>query len=147
MTRRIAFLFLVSLTLFVQAFPQASPPGVRPVVVQGAMRSETEKLVGRLENVSTEKVGAGHSGEARSMAILSLFRGHSRACRTRRLRRRLPSSGTILSRSSIRAQQGGTSPLFICMTSFLASAPCIWEPSRLRTDRLEQGVQRSTGPR
>jgi adenosylhomocysteine nucleosidase len=57
MTRCIAFLFLVSLTLFVPAFPQASPTGARPVVVQGAMRSETEKFVNRLENVCSEKVG------------------------------------------------------------------------------------------
>jgi adenosylhomocysteine nucleosidase len=57
MARRIAFLFWVSFTVHVAALPQGPPPGVRPVVVQGAMRSETEKLVSSLDNVSIERVG------------------------------------------------------------------------------------------
>lgn len=57
MARRIAFLFLVSLTFLAVTFPQGSPAGARPVVVQGAMRSETEKLASRLDNVSIERVG------------------------------------------------------------------------------------------
>jgi adenosylhomocysteine nucleosidase len=55
--RRIAFVFLVSLTFLVVAFPQGPPAPARPVVVQGAMRSETEKLASSLENVSVERVG------------------------------------------------------------------------------------------
>ncbi len=57
MARRIAFLFTVLITFSVPVLPQGSLAGVRPVVVQGAMPSETEKLVGRLDNVSEEKVG------------------------------------------------------------------------------------------
>ena len=57
MARRVAVLLLVLLTFHVPAFPQGSASNVRPIVVQGAMRSETEKLTGRLENVSIEKVG------------------------------------------------------------------------------------------
>ena len=57
MARRIAFLFLVLFTFAVPAFPQGSLASARPVVVQGAMRSETEKLVSRLNDVSIEKVG------------------------------------------------------------------------------------------
>lgn len=57
MARRIAFVFLVSLTFLVVAFPQGPPAPARPVVVQGAMRSETEKLASSLENVSVERVG------------------------------------------------------------------------------------------
>ena len=57
MARRIAFLFLVLFTFAVPAFPQGSLASTRPVVVQGAMRSETEKMVSCLENVSIERVG------------------------------------------------------------------------------------------
>jgi hypothetical protein len=52
MIRRTAFLFLISVSFLVTAFPQGSSTHPRPVVVQGAMRSETEKLASRLENVS-----------------------------------------------------------------------------------------------
>jgi len=38
-------------------FSQHSPGAYRPVVVQGAMPSETEKFVSRLENVSTDSIG------------------------------------------------------------------------------------------
>ncbi|TSA19920.1 hypothetical protein D4R75_08175 [bacterium] len=55
MARRIAFLFLVSFTFYVVALPQGPPAGVRPVVVQGAMKSETEKLESSLDNVSIER--------------------------------------------------------------------------------------------
>jgi adenosylhomocysteine nucleosidase len=58
MARRIAILFLVSLTFLVPAFPQGSFANLRPVVVQGAMRSETEEFVSRLQNVSIEKIGS-----------------------------------------------------------------------------------------
>ena len=58
MARRIAFLLLVLVSFPVLALPQGSMAGMRPMVVQGAMRSETEKFVSRLENVSTEKVGS-----------------------------------------------------------------------------------------
>jgi len=37
------------------ALPQGPPAGVRPVVVQGAMKSETEKLESSLDNVSIER--------------------------------------------------------------------------------------------
>jgi len=57
MARRIAFLFLVLVSFPVLALPQVPLASERPMVVQGAMRSETEKLVSRLENVSIEKVG------------------------------------------------------------------------------------------
>ncbi|MCX6143624.1 MAG: 5'-methylthioadenosine/S-adenosylhomocysteine nucleosidase [Ignavibacteriales bacterium] len=57
MARRIEFLFLILLTVSVSAFPQGPLASERPVVVQGAMKSETEKLVSCLDNVSIEKVG------------------------------------------------------------------------------------------
>jgi adenosylhomocysteine nucleosidase len=57
MARRIVILLLVSLIFVVPGFPQGSPASDRPVVVQGAMRSETEKLVSRIDNVSMERVG------------------------------------------------------------------------------------------
>ena len=57
MPRRVALLFIISLTFFAVSFPQGPPAGARPVVVQGAMRSETEKLANSLHNVSIERVG------------------------------------------------------------------------------------------
>lgn len=57
MTRRIAFLVLVSVVFSLVVFPQGEPPGARPVVVQGAMKSEIEKLAGRLDNVTIDQVG------------------------------------------------------------------------------------------
>ncbi|MGA3246559.1 MAG: 5'-methylthioadenosine/S-adenosylhomocysteine nucleosidase [Bacteroidota bacterium] len=57
MPRRVAFLFLISFTFFAVSFPQGPPAGARPVVVQGAMRSETEKLANSLDNVRIERVG------------------------------------------------------------------------------------------
>ena len=36
---------------------QDQAPGPRPIVVQGAMRLETERLIGRLRNVTTERAG------------------------------------------------------------------------------------------
>jgi adenosylhomocysteine nucleosidase len=57
MARRIALLFLVLISFVAPAIPQGSLATPRPVVVQGAMRSETEKLVSRLDNVSLERVG------------------------------------------------------------------------------------------
>ncbi|MCX6133095.1 MAG: 5'-methylthioadenosine/S-adenosylhomocysteine nucleosidase [Ignavibacteriales bacterium] len=57
MACRISFLFLVSVTFIVVVFPQGPPAGARPVIVQGAMKSETEKLAGSLDNVTIERVG------------------------------------------------------------------------------------------
>ena len=48
---------LISLTLLSIVFPQGSQSGLRPIVVQGAMRSETEELAGRLANISVDRVG------------------------------------------------------------------------------------------
>src|SRR5258708_12178448 len=45
------------LTMPVAAPAQPSARDVRPVVVQGAMRSETEKLISRLDNATVERVG------------------------------------------------------------------------------------------
>jgi adenosylhomocysteine nucleosidase len=57
MTRRIALLLFVSITFYAVTFPQGLHDSTRPVVVQGAMRSETEKLANRLDNVSIEHIG------------------------------------------------------------------------------------------
>jgi adenosylhomocysteine nucleosidase len=57
MTRRIAFLILVFVACSLMAFPQGSLSGARPLVVQGAMKSETEKFVSHLDNVTVEQVG------------------------------------------------------------------------------------------
>jgi adenosylhomocysteine nucleosidase len=56
MARRTALLFLISFTFLVETFPQGAGAALPPVVVQGAMRSETEKLAGRLENATIEQV-------------------------------------------------------------------------------------------
>jgi adenosylhomocysteine nucleosidase len=57
MARRTVLLFLGLIILLVPAFPQDRSLTMRPVVVQGAMRSETETLAGRLDNLSIEKIG------------------------------------------------------------------------------------------
>ena len=57
MRRRTTFLFAVSLVVSIPAVAQTPPTGPRPIVVQGAMPLEIEKLVGRLGNVSLESVG------------------------------------------------------------------------------------------
>jgi len=57
MVRCKAFLLVICLWIPVVAFPQGSARGLRAVVVQGAMPSETEKLVSRLENVCFEEIG------------------------------------------------------------------------------------------
>jgi adenosylhomocysteine nucleosidase len=57
MTRRIALLVFISVVFSLIVFPQGWPAGARPVVVQGAMKSETDKLAGRLDNVTIEQVG------------------------------------------------------------------------------------------
>jgi adenosylhomocysteine nucleosidase len=57
MTRRIALLILVAVALPVAVFPQRPSTGARPLVVQGAMKSETEKLASQLDNVTVEHVG------------------------------------------------------------------------------------------
>ena len=57
MARRVAILFLVFLTFPALALAQGLQAGSRPVVVQGAMRSETEKLASRLDNLCIEHVG------------------------------------------------------------------------------------------
>src|ERR1700730_3920078 len=43
--------------VMVPALSQSGPPDARPVIVQGAMPSEIEKLAGRLDNASVERVG------------------------------------------------------------------------------------------
>ena len=62
MARRIAFLFLISFTFHVAALPQGPSAGVRPVIVHGAVRSETEKLASSLDSVSIERVGGNSIG-------------------------------------------------------------------------------------
>jgi adenosylhomocysteine nucleosidase len=57
MSRRIAILFLISITFSAVVLPQQPPVGGRPLVVQGAMPSETEKLASCLDNVAIEKIG------------------------------------------------------------------------------------------
>ena len=57
MARVLAALIAVSLILPLPAFPQGAPVESRPVVVQGAMPSETDKLVSRLDNARLEQVG------------------------------------------------------------------------------------------
>ena len=57
MARVLAALMAVSLIFPLPAFPQGVPVGSRPIVVQGAMPSETEKLVSRLDNARLEQVG------------------------------------------------------------------------------------------
>ena len=51
------FLFIVVLTLPSWVFSQGASAGVRPIVIQGAMPSETEKLASRLDNVRLDQVG------------------------------------------------------------------------------------------
>ena len=55
--RRCVQIQLISLIFLSVVFPQGSQSGLRPIVVQGAMRSETEELAGRLTNVSIDHVG------------------------------------------------------------------------------------------
>ena len=57
MRRLTTFLFAVFLVVSIPAVAQTPPTGPRPIVVQGAMPLEIEKLVGRLGNVSLESVG------------------------------------------------------------------------------------------
>jgi adenosylhomocysteine nucleosidase len=57
MARRTALLFLALIILVAPVFPQEPSLTLRPVVIQGAMRSETEKLASRLDNLSVEKIG------------------------------------------------------------------------------------------
>jgi adenosylhomocysteine nucleosidase len=58
MTRSTAFLVAIALSIPVAAFSQSSPAGPAPVVIQGAMQLEIEKLAGRLDNVRLERFGA-----------------------------------------------------------------------------------------
>jgi adenosylhomocysteine nucleosidase len=57
MHRRITFLFFASFTFLAVVFPQVPQTGPRPVIVQGAMRWETEKFVSRLDSVAIDRVG------------------------------------------------------------------------------------------
>jgi adenosylhomocysteine nucleosidase len=57
MRYRVAFLFQLTFMVLAVAIAQGPSAGPRPVVVQGAMRSETEKFAGRLENVTIDQVG------------------------------------------------------------------------------------------
>src|SRR3984893_1133748 len=45
------------LAVTIPALPQRGPTDPRPVIVQGAMQLEIEKLAGRLDNSSVERVG------------------------------------------------------------------------------------------
>jgi adenosylhomocysteine nucleosidase len=56
--RRVCSLVLfVVLANAIPAFPQTPDGEARPIVVQGAMQIEVEKLVGRLENATLEQIG------------------------------------------------------------------------------------------
>jgi adenosylhomocysteine nucleosidase len=57
MIRRCICSVLFLITFLVPVLPQALSGALRPLVVQGAMRSETEKLAGFLQNAQIEKVG------------------------------------------------------------------------------------------
>ncbi len=57
MARVLVLLFTASLAIPVPAFLQSPANAERPVVVQGAMTSETERLISRLDNATVEKVG------------------------------------------------------------------------------------------
>ncbi|MBI3491633.1 MAG: 5'-methylthioadenosine/S-adenosylhomocysteine nucleosidase [Acidobacteria bacterium] len=57
MARFSAFLIVVSLAIPVAARAQSPMPSVRPVVVQGAMQIEIEKLASRLDRATVERVG------------------------------------------------------------------------------------------
>lgn len=57
MTRGPVFILTAALAIPASARAQSPMPGVRPVVVQGAMQIEVEKLVGRLDHATVEQVG------------------------------------------------------------------------------------------
>ena len=58
MTTRFATLPIAAwLAVTIPALPQRGPIDPRPVIVQGAMQLEIEKLAGRLDNSSVERVG------------------------------------------------------------------------------------------
>src|SRR5262249_57400969 len=49
-------LFVTTLVL-VASLAQGPPDGQRPIIVQGAMQVEVEKIAGRLEHATEERVG------------------------------------------------------------------------------------------
>jgi adenosylhomocysteine nucleosidase len=57
MTRFATVPIAVWLAVTIPALPQSVSTDARPVIVQGAMQLEIEKLVGRLDNSSVERVG------------------------------------------------------------------------------------------
>jgi adenosylhomocysteine nucleosidase len=57
MTRFATLPIAAWLAVMVPAVPQSGPTDPRPVIVQGAMQLEIEKLAGRLDNPSVERVG------------------------------------------------------------------------------------------
>lgn len=57
MTRVFSAFLVAVFTIATPAFPQTQRSNGRPVVVQGAMQLEIEKLVSRLDNVKVERVG------------------------------------------------------------------------------------------
>ena len=57
MTRLATLPIAAWLALTIPAVPQSGPTDPRPVIVQGAMQLEIEKLAGRLEHSSVERVG------------------------------------------------------------------------------------------
>jgi adenosylhomocysteine nucleosidase len=57
MTRFATLPIAAWLAVTIPALPQSGPTDPRPVIVQGAMQLEIEKLVGRLDNSRVERVG------------------------------------------------------------------------------------------
>jgi adenosylhomocysteine nucleosidase len=57
MTRFATFPIAAWLAVTIPALPRSGPADARPVIVQGAMQLEIEKLAGRLDNSRVERVG------------------------------------------------------------------------------------------
>jgi adenosylhomocysteine nucleosidase len=57
MTRVISVLLVAVFTIAIPAFPQDRDGAPRPIVVQGAMQIEVEKLVSRLDEAKLEQIG------------------------------------------------------------------------------------------
>src|SRR5438552_15124297 len=57
MIRLPALLTVVALVVPARAFPQTTPSGPRPIVVQGAMPVEIDTLVSRLNEMTIDHVG------------------------------------------------------------------------------------------
>src|SRR5262245_40548292 len=57
MTRIVSVLLVAVITLATPAFAQDQSGAPRPIVVQGAMQIEVEKLVSRLDEAKLERIG------------------------------------------------------------------------------------------